>query len=526
VSDEQPTFNLAVIEAAKLARFDPLRNFDAEKLTRALDLFRSGRLRDLALVIDAQEERDDTLACVVPKAKSAVARHGWDILVSETAQKSDSALAEKQKQVLRDFYNGLRVTSALDQDELGGVSLLLRQMMDAKSKRYAVHNIVWKPGKAPTATLWFTPLWFFENSTGKLRFIADAYGWDGQDMAADEWLVTKGTGVGIACAVAWMYKHMSLRDWVLYNFRHGLPGVEGVTDATPGTPQWENMVRAVNAAAANFRWVRNRTEEIKPIDFGGKGELPFAPLVERMDRALASLWRGADLGTMSKTGQAVGSNPQESETDLIEQDDAQWLSETLNLKLDRLVIDYVFGPEVPALAYFKVRGKQAQNVKQDLEVDAFLVGSGFPISKKQAAERYARPLPDLTDTDLLTKPVAAPAIPTNQAARSAPAADAAAAVNEVRPVDSGAAVFQSNARRKLSQAQVEAVQPVLDRLAALKELPADQFANALQAFRTDLPRLFAEARLHSPDIAAVWEQVLGTALVDGLAELPAQPLKK
>jgi hypothetical protein len=93
-------------------------------------------------------------------------------------------------------------------------------------------------------------------------------------------------------------------------------------------------------------------------------------------------------------------------------------------------------------------------------------------------------------------------------------------------VDAGAAVFAAHARRKLNQAQAEAVQPVLDRLAAIKELPADQFAAALQAFRTDLPRLFAEARLHSPDIATVWEQVLGTALVDGLAEMPAQEAKK
>ena len=87
-------------------------------------------------------------------------------------------------------------------------------------------------------------------------------------------------------------------------------------------------------------------------------------------------------------------------------------------------------------------------------------------------------------------------------------------------VDAGSAVFQRNSARKLTQAQTEAMQPVLDRIAALKDLDADGFAAGIQKLRDDLPRLFAEARLHSPDIAGVWEQVLGTALVDGLADKP------
>lgn len=506
-----PTFNLSIIESTKMMRFDPLRNFDPKKLTLSLDLFRAGRLRDLALVIDAQEERDDTLAGVVPKTKASVARHGYEICINERVPAGLEKDAERQKEALEHFYNQLRVTNALDQDEVGGVSLLLRQMMDAKSKRYAVHNIVWHPGALPSATLWFTPLWFFENSTGKMRFISTPYGYDGQEMAPGEWLVTKGQGIGIACSVAWCFKHLSLRDWVLYNGRCGLPGFEGITDAAPGSEQWQNMVNAVARAASEFRWVRNRTEEIKTIEFGTTGTLPFPPLVERMDRAMATLWRGGDLGTMSKDGAAVGSNPQESETALIEQDDAQWLSETIQLKLDRLVLDNVFGEDAPTLAYFRILGAQTQNTEQDIKVDTFLVGAGFPISRKQAAERYARPLPEAND-ELLTAPATpAPsgfgALPIGQTAAN----EAAAAGRE--------ALFVATSTNRLAPEIKAAIEPILRRLAEIDAIPdATQQRAALANLRAALPELYRQAIAQVPAAAAVLEQIIGTAFASGVAE--------
>jgi phage gp29-like protein len=515
---DKPTFNLSVVEMSKQFRFDPLKNFGPDKLVTALDSFRCGRLRDLTLAIDAMEERDDVLACVVPKAKSAVSRHGWEVLTVETDNESDASLAEEQKKVLRHFYNQLRVTNALDQDELGGVSALLRQMMDAKSKRYAMHNIVWRPKGKLTATLWFTPPWFFENSTGKMRFIENAYGYDGADMLPDEWLVTKGLGIGIACAVARTFKSMALRDWVLYSGRCGLPGFEGVTDALPGSPQWENMVRAVAQAASEFRWVRNRTEEIKTIEFGSKGELPFPALVERMDRAMSALWRGADLSTISAgSGQGQGASLQGEESANIEQDDAQWLSETLQLKVDRLVIDYVFGEGAPALAYFQVLGEQRQDVKSDIEVDTFLVGAGYPITRKQASERYSRALPDGEDPDeLLTAPVA-PALP---GFGSRPAGAAPEPLEELPAINEASLMtFVARAAAQAEGPQREALKPILSRLARIEAI-SDSTAQraALEQFRTDWPLMVRVAVKRLPALAAVFEQIEGTALVSGAAE--------
>ncbi len=214
-----------VVEAYRRSAFNPIAGLTPEKLSRQLTDFKAGTLRDLALTMDAIEERDDTLAGVVPKAKSAVARHGYEIVVNEHIPAGMEAQAEAQREALQYFYDHIRAENALEGDEVGEFSLLVRQMMDAKGKRYAAHHIVWAsdgPGRYH-ATLIHVPLWFFEARTGKLRYIAEPYGYDGVPLDPGAWMVSVGQGLMRACAVAWMFKRLSLNDWVGYCDKIRLP---------------------------------------------------------------------------------------------------------------------------------------------------------------------------------------------------------------------------------------------------------------------------------------------------------------
>ena len=71
----------------------------------------------------------------------------------------------------------------LEQDVRGGFRLLVEQMMGAQGDRYACHEIVWQPtidaitGEPRlTAEFNFVPPWFFEATTGRLRFIQHYFG--------------------------------------------------------------------------------------------------------------------------------------------------------------------------------------------------------------------------------------------------------------------------------------------------------------------------------------------------------------
>ena len=376
-------------------RFNPIRQLTPELLAQHLDSFRLGYFRNAALAWDAMERRDTRLQTVAPKRKKSVARRGWEILTLD-----DSPAARAQKEQLEYFYNHLTATTALEPDEHGGTSLLIRQMMDAIGKRYAVHEIIWQPSpNRLTATFRFCPLWWFEGTRGKLRFLLNEFDVHGQDMEDGGWLVTVGDGLMEACSVAYMFKHLPLRDWLAFSEKFGMPGLLGKTEATVDSPEWNDLADAVRNFSTDWAAVCSTGNDIEMIETKNPGAQPFEPLVARMDEEMTRLWRGSDLATSSKA-HGTGASLQANESEILEADDAQLISETLTAQVSRHVLRYFFG-DAPQLAYLKIRSNQNQDIDQDLKVDRFLLSAGFPVAKTDAAERYNRALP-ANGEDLLT----------------------------------------------------------------------------------------------------------------------------
>ncbi len=391
------------IQTSLRLRFNPLRELDPGQLTHLLDQWRLGFFRQITLVWDAMERRDSRLQTVAPKRKKSVARHGWEILTTD-----DSPEALRQKQALEYFYNHLTATTALEPDERGSMGLLVRQMMDAVGKRYAVHEITWQPSpgraQAPfglTAQFTFCPLWWFEGTRGQLRYLHNEMAIYGEDLQPWGWLVTVGDGIMEACSVAYMYKHMPLRSWTSFCDKFGIPGIIGQTPAAKDSPEWRDMEKALKHFSNEWTAVI-REGTIAFAETRNQGDQPFKPLVDLMNEEMTRLWRGSDLGTSSKA-HALGASLQQDETAILEHDDAQWIGETLNAQVSRFVLNYHFG-DVPALAYLKIKTSEPENLAQDIAVDQFLLAAGAPISIKDALERYNRPQPNPGD-QLLQKPI-------------------------------------------------------------------------------------------------------------------------
>ena len=508
------------IRMERMARFNPLADLTPQKLTSQLGEFEAGFIGNLARTIDAMEVRDDVLAAVVPKTKAAVSRHDWDILTISTKDPAEAKLATRQQEVLERFYNELKVTSALDQDELGGVRLLINQLLSAHSARYSVHHIVWSHiPKGYTARMIQVPLWFCENTEGRMRFIQEPYGTYGVDMTPGAWLVAKGGNRGIACAVAWMYKHLPLRDWLIYCSRHGMPGFEGITDAAYGSAEWNALLDALEAAASEFAWAHNRSSEIKTIDFSAQGQLPHPPLVERMDRAMTAIWRGADLSTISSgSGAGRGASLQGEEADIIESDMCAWVSETLQLKLDRMILDLVFGPNVPALAYFNLSGPQQDTTEQDLKIDDFAIAHGHPVSRQQFAERYNRPVPDQDDEDdaLLTAPAGTP---TPSVPEAPPVPDPNQDTTAANETNISAVNRTFVDRLGIPPGWLAPVQDLIEELVARAEdttITDDELLGFIQQAARRAPEVFKDMDIQA--LADVFEAAMGSAAVEGVRD--------
>lgn len=365
--------------------FNPVRHLTPESLARQLDAFHAGRLAEAARLWEVIEQRDDVVKAVATKRKKAPGRFGWDVVADD-----DSLAAQRHQAALTAFYRDLDATHAADRNERGGLSLLLRQMMDAIGKRYAVHEIVWRPGKADdgaprlSASFRFVPLWFFENRDGELRFLPADAASRGLPLRDGEWLVTTGDGLMEATAIAYLFKHLPLRDWLVYCERNGMPGVRGITDAEPGSAEWDAAREAVQAFGAEFHAIMSRGTDIEAIDLSASGQLPYPQLIDRMDKAIATLWRGSSMGTIADGG--AGISLQGKETALIEREDVAHLSGTLHAQVNRHVTRHLFGEE--PRARLVIRHKESGIGAEEMETVRDAIIESIPAAIESLLRRF------------------------------------------------------------------------------------------------------------------------------------------
>jgi hypothetical protein len=503
----EPRMDAQRVRMSLLTRTMAIRGLTPEHLAAQLEAFDIGYLRGAALLWQKMRDRDDTIKAVAEKRELEASLLNYEILPVD-----DSPEAKTHKEALEAFYNNCTATHALDQNQRGGVGTLIKQMMHAVGHKYAVHEIVWDPtGTDLTAEFRFTPLQFFENTTGQLRFLASDFATAGEDLEEGGWMVTFGSGLMEATSIAYLFKNLPLKSWLMFCDKFGIPGLHGETTAAYGSDEWNRFRDALANFSQDWALLTSQGGKITPIQVDVSGASPHKELIDRMDRAITRLWRGADLGTMSQKGDATGSNPQQSETDILGAADAMMISETIHHYVDRMVIRYRFGTEPKA--YFQLQPRESLNLELQLKIDEALIGWGVPRSIKDLLERYGRPEPDGGE-DLATAPQKAPVIP-NAAAL---ANDAASAGRE--------AIFKANAAAQELAARRPVFRAIAERLATIASI-TDPAARRVAAasLQADAATLFKAVISQAPDLAKPAEEAIGTALVDGFAQAAADKAK-
>ena len=460
-------------------RFNPLRSLTPERLSSALDAWSAGWLREASLIFESIGEREAIVKSVLSKRAAAVARRDWEVVVPD----KDHPDADTHKKTLEYFYNNLTVTDSTDLNVRTGMAGLIRQMMDAVLQKYAAHEIVWKPTEdGLTAELRRVPIYFFENRSGRLRFIGAETRMDGEPLEENGWMITVADGVGHALAIVYMFRRLAIQDWVAYSEKFSIPGVLGRTSAQSGTKEADSFEAAVAAFASDWSGTLcgddgNIPEPIKILTVNGGANLPQKELTEYCDRMIATVVRGGDLSTISRDN-ATGSNPQQQDADTILEDDCAMVSETLQTQLDKLVIRMVHGDVTPA-AYVVINPPSNQDLTADLTIDKGLSDLGVKQDPEDLAERYGRSAAKTQD------------IKTQDAREEG----AIVAPNEADPTDA--------AMEKIRAALSADLQPLGDALAAAMQagdLPAMQAA--LKKISKDMPTLAGDSQNLSAALAA------------------------
>lgn len=520
VPSEKPGLNYERIRSSILFKFNPVRQATAERLGTELDSFYSGRLT-IARFWDAMQHRDDMIRSAGGKRADSVEQLEWQVVQSENADDIDAALAEEQVATLKEFYSCLKVTDVYKQDCNGGVGLLARQMMDARAKGWAVHEITWLPqvdGKLK-AELRFCPLYWFENTTGKLRFLLSDWDMYGVDMDCHEWMVTTSDNYMESVTSLWLYKKELLQAWVRFCARYGMPLPVIKTDAAPGSDQWDNAVEAASSITEDWAIVLNNGASLEFPTLDRSGDGTFKSLYEDLKRTLVTVILGSDLATISAGGgQGQGASLQGKEDAKREKADASLITETLQRHLDKMVLEYTYGEGIPILAKFILVPSKNQDVNSEIAVDRMFQEFKIPLSVCDVRERYGRAEPT-SDEDLVGVPdgpedVAEgepvdPAEQQSQDTSNDPVQDPEGMSNEI--VD--------DAKKSIAKARAQDLESVARELTTIMSVKDPQAVlRGLKHFIANTQNR-AQHLIHNPErLAHEIEKLMATSFISGAAQ--------
>jgi len=483
-----------MIEQAIRLRYSPFPELTMAILTMQLNQFRVGDLR-AARTWEIMMERDGDLSGPAYQRFSDAARLPWEIEKTEQSAEADNHAAS-----LEYFYNNLTATSILEQDEAGGANMLFRQMMTAKAMRYSVHEMLLRVNSASkrevTAQFNHCPVYFFESRKGRLAFLKNLGDFFGEPLEYGRWLPAVGEGLMRPCSIGYFIKHGPLRDWMLYCSRFGLPGIHGETDAQFNSDDWNKFTDALKAFANDWITVTNRNAKINLIEAakGGSGTLPFGDLIDKVDRLFTRLFRGGDLSGKSRDGNdVVGASLQGDEKAIMGEDDGQWLTDTLNTRVDEPVIAYLYN--TTPKAWIRVRPKKLIDTDKEASKLKTARDLNIPVSIQTARERLDLPAP-ADDDELIGESIDETTTLGN--AKDAQAF-AAAIADDLKPI-------------------ITAISDRMERILAITdpELRKQKF----EQLWTDLEPL-RKGILADPSSAQVLEQINAQALADGLLKKPA-----
>lgn len=135
-------FAAAGTEQMNRMRYNALFALDPDVLVRHLVAFNAGDIAGLEHILEEFENREDKMKIGAFKMSSAVASKPWEVRIAKGEEDNDRA--KLHQEVLTRFWNRVEATDAFCRNRRGGVRLLVKQMMSAQSRVYAVHDVTWK----------------------------------------------------------------------------------------------------------------------------------------------------------------------------------------------------------------------------------------------------------------------------------------------------------------------------------------------------------------------------------------------
>lgn len=270
------------------------------------------------------------------------------------------------------------------------------ELGDALDKGMAFGEIVWET----TAKQWMpraiklrSQTWFrYDRADLETPRLIDEHGQD-QPLAPYKWIVHRARlnsgipirdGLGRAAVWAWMFKNFSVKSWLIFLDRYGLPMRLGKFPASASRAEKALLLRALRDLGRDAAAIvpEGMTIEFTKADGGAGGGAAFKEHATYFDEQLSKLVLG-QTGTTdaSKGGYAVG-RVHEGVRDAIALYDGAMLAMTLIRDLVRPAIDLNYGPQ-DRYPLIKIGLGDQKNVDLLLKSIPEFVALGLPVEASQ-----------------------------------------------------------------------------------------------------------------------------------------------
>lgn len=378
------------------------KRYTPKKLAAVLCEAEAGDISRQADLFDKMEE-DPHLLATYGKRKRAVVTKTLQITAADESPAS-AAAAELCEEIIAGIADWREALFHLA-DAIGRGFSACQTVWDMDGRRFVIRKLQYWQQREFTLD---------DDDLDQIRVLTDADMVRGMPLEPYQWVVhrykAKSGHPGEASlfrglAWTWLFKHFSLRDWVIFCESCGMPRRVGTyprgADDVEKQAVWA-AARLLGRDGAAAIPEGARLEFVKAEM--AKGELPFPQLVTLCDRYASKLMLGQTLTTEEgdRGARSLGDVHKDVQSDLTEAD-CQALAETIREQICAAIVLFNMGRGVPVpIVEFLI--SEDEDLLKRAERDKILaVDMGLPMSKAALYETYdAQPPAD--DEDRLKVP--------------------------------------------------------------------------------------------------------------------------
>lgn len=255
-----------------------------------------------------------------------------------------------------------------------------------------------------------------EASTGELRFLTPEDSAQGVPLLRGEWIIplrphrkTMRAGIFRTCAWWCLFKRMSIRDWMVFAERFGIPIVMGSYSAKASPESRMALLQAVQDVGTDGQAVLEDTTKIvvdnTVLRNGDLGSL-HPTIAAKCDAEISKVITGATLNVESGgPGSFALGKVHEGRATSLSFSDAYWIQEVFGEAVCQSFIDYnpkFAGATAPQL---KIRVQPEMSPVDRIKVLSIAQVMGYPIEDEQLSEDLGLRTPSL---GVVLKPLYAP----------------------------------------------------------------------------------------------------------------------